>query len=71
MSWKLPEAEPNDCIADIGCGYGGQLRNFRETLGPDARILGRDISQKAIDRANRSEPPKGLKSGLSRALRAS
>lgn len=59
LSWKLLESNPSDCVADIGCGYGGQVRSFRKTLGPHGKVLGRDISQKAIDRATRTEVPDG------------
>ncbi len=69
LSWKLLEAEADDCIAEIGCGYGGMAKNFRKTLGPNGKVLGRDISQKAIDRATRSGETEGVSFGATLTIR--
>jgi ubiquinone/menaquinone biosynthesis C-methylase UbiE len=65
LAWKLLEAKAGDCIADIGCGYGGQARNFRKTLGPNGMVLARDISKKSIDRATRRGETDGINFELS------
>jgi len=65
LAWKLLEAKADDCIADIGCGYGGQARNLRKTLGSNGKVLARDISKKSIKRANESGETEGVSFELS------
>lgn len=49
--YSLMDLEGVRTVLDVGCGKGYDLRRIGEMLGPDARLVGVDSSQKAIDAA--------------------
>lgn len=59
LAWKSLGASASDTVADIGCGYGVHVRRLRAQLGSDGRVLGRDVSATAIEKAIAKGVPKG------------
>lgn len=49
--YSLMDLEGVRAVLDLGCGKGYDLRRIGESLGPDARLVGMDASQKALDAA--------------------
>lgn len=49
--YSLMDLEGVRSVLDLGCGKGYDLRRIGETVGPDARLVGVDSSQKALDAA--------------------
>ncbi len=45
------DLEPGDTVVDFGCGPGVNFPALRETVGPDGRVVGVDVTGPMLERA--------------------
>ncbi len=48
---ELVQAPPSGSVLDAGCGDGADLRRMGRHLGPDARLVGAETSEAALEKA--------------------
>ena len=47
----LVDVPENGAVLDAGCGDGADLRRIAQRLGPDARLVGVETSETALEKA--------------------
>ncbi|MEQ9398922.1 MAG: methyltransferase domain-containing protein [Longimicrobiales bacterium] len=54
------DLQPGDTVVDLGCGTGANFTLLHDTVGPEGRIVGVDLTDAMLERARRRAEDEGF-----------